>query len=38
MGSSRQYEIVGIAKDARYLDFDLDKPIGPFFFLPGSAA
>jgi len=34
MGVSRQYEIVGIAQDARYLDFDLDKPIGPFFFLP----
>ena len=34
MGSSRLYEIVGIAQDARYLDFDLDKPIGPFFFLP----
>jgi predicted permease len=34
VGSEREYEIVGIAKDARYLDFDLDKPIGPFFFLP----
>ena len=34
MGASRQYEIVGIAKDARYWDFALDKPIGPFFFLP----
>jgi predicted permease len=34
MGMSRQYEIVGIARNARYLDFDLDKPIGPFFFLP----
>ncbi|MBV9301640.1 MAG: ABC transporter permease [Acidobacteriaceae bacterium] len=33
-GSSRLYEIVGIAKNARYLSFDLDKPIGPFFFLP----
>lgn len=31
---SRQYEIVGIAQDARYLGFDLDKPIGAFFFLP----
>src|SRR4029077_6824765 len=28
------YEIVGIAKDARYLTFALDKPIDPFFFLP----
>jgi len=34
METARQYEIVGIAKDARYLNFDLDKPIGPFFFLP----
>jgi predicted permease len=31
---SHQYEIVGIAQDARYLGFDLDRPIGPFFFLP----
>jgi len=31
---ARQYEIVGIAKDARYLTLALDKPIGPFFFLP----
>ncbi|HEX4167820.1 MAG TPA: ABC transporter permease, partial [Bryobacteraceae bacterium] len=34
MQSSRQYEIVGVAKDARYLTFGLDKPVGPFFFLP----
>jgi predicted permease len=34
MGSPRQYEIVGIAQDARYVDSDLDKAIGPFFFLP----
>jgi ABC-type antimicrobial peptide transport system permease subunit len=34
MRASRQYEIVGIAKDARYLSLNLDKPIGPFFFLP----
>jgi predicted permease len=32
--ASRQYEIVGIAQDARYKVFDLDEPIGPFFFLP----
>jgi predicted permease len=31
---ARQYEIVGIAKDARYLTTDLDKPISPFVFLP----
>ena len=34
MASSSQYEIVGIAKDARYLDSNLDKPVGPFFFVP----
>lgn len=28
------YRIVGVAKDARYLTSDLDKPITPFFFLP----
>ena len=34
MESSRQYQIVGVAKDARYLNSKLDKPIGPFFFRP----
>jgi ABC-type antimicrobial peptide transport system permease subunit len=34
IGSEREYEIVGVAKDARYLSFDFDKPIAPFFFLP----
>jgi ABC-type antimicrobial peptide transport system permease subunit len=34
IGSEREYEIVGIAEDARFLAFDLDKPIAPFFFLP----
>jgi predicted permease len=33
MGSG-QYEIVGIAKDARYVPGNLGKPITPFFFLP----
>jgi predicted permease len=33
-GSQREYEIVGIAKDARYLTFRLDQPVDPFFFLP----
>jgi predicted permease len=36
IGSEREYEIVGIAKDARYLTFDLDKPLAPFFFQPES--
>jgi predicted permease len=35
-GSSHQYEIVGIAQDARYLDFDFDKPVRPMFFLPAA--
>ena len=34
IGSEHEYEIVGIAKDARYLTFGLDKPIPPFYFLP----
>ena len=34
LGSARLYKIVGVAQDARYLDSNLDKPIGPFFFLP----
>jgi predicted permease len=34
LGSPGLYEIVGVAQDARYLDFDFDKPIGPFFLLP----
>ncbi|HTV55411.1 MAG TPA: ABC transporter permease [Terriglobia bacterium] len=33
---SQDYDVVGIAQDARYLDFDFDKPIGPFFFLPAA--
>src|SRR2546426_8604032 len=35
-GPSRKYEVVGIAKDARYLTIGLDQPIGPFFFLPAT--
>ncbi len=31
-GAARQYEIVGVAKDARYSGYNLDRPIGPFFF------
>ncbi len=29
-----EFEIVGVAKDARYLSYDLDQPVGPFFFVP----
>jgi predicted permease len=31
--SPRLYKIVGVAEDARYLNFDFDKPVGPFFYL-----
>jgi predicted permease len=34
--NSSKYEVVGIAKDARYLT--LDKPDGAFFFLPEAQA
>jgi predicted permease len=34
IGSERQYEIVGIAKDARYLAPSFGKLITPFFFQP----
>jgi predicted permease len=30
------YQIVGVAKDARYLTYNLEKPPGPFFF-PAAA-
>jgi predicted permease len=33
MGTSHEYEIVGIARDARYFD-DFAKPVGPMFFVP----
>jgi macrolide transport system ATP-binding/permease protein len=34
IASERDYEIVGIAKDARYLTSNLDQPVGAFYFLP----
>jgi predicted permease len=33
---TRQYEIVGVAKDARYLTSHIERPIGPFVFLPDT--
>jgi predicted permease len=33
-GADSQYEVVGIAKNIRYLTYDLDKPIGPFLYIP----
>jgi predicted permease len=38
LGGSREFEIVGVAKDASYLTFDLGKPPRPFFFLPETQA
>jgi len=35
-GTNRQYEVIGVAKDARYLTARLDKPIEPFYFLPAT--
>ena len=35
---SRQFEIVGIAKDARYLTYNLAQPVEPFFFQPEAQA
>jgi hypothetical protein len=37
-GASRDYEVVGVANDARYLTYNLDRPSGPFFFLPEAQA
>jgi predicted permease len=37
-GASREYEIVGVAKDARYFTGALDRPSGPLFFLPEAQA
>jgi predicted permease len=37
-GASRQFEVVGVAKDARYLTNNLAQPVRPFFFLPEAQA
>jgi len=38
-GASRQWvEVVGIAKDARFLTLNLDEPASPFFYLPEAQA
>jgi ABC-type antimicrobial peptide transport system permease subunit len=36
--ANREIEVVGVAKDARYLTNRLDQPSGPFFFLPEAQA
>jgi predicted permease len=33
---ANDYEIVGVVRDARYLTYNLEKPVGPFFFLPNT--
>ena len=35
---SREFEVIGVAKDARYLTQNLDRPALPFFFLPEAQA
>ena len=36
IGTEREYEVVGIAEDARYLNVRYDKAVEAFFFLPES--
>ena len=36
--ADREFEVVGVAKDARYLTYNLDRSIRPFFFLPEAQA
>jgi len=36
MEYANNYEIVGVARNARYLAYNLEKPVGPFFFLPNT--
>jgi predicted permease len=37
-GASREFEIIGIARDARYFARALDEPAMPIFFLPEAQA
>ena len=37
-GASREFEVVGVARDARYSTTNLDQPSRPFFFLPEAQA
>jgi predicted permease len=37
-GASREFEVVGVARDARYSTSNLDQPSRPFFFLPEAQA
>jgi predicted permease len=38
VGASREFEVVGVAKDARYLTYNLKRLNVPFFFLPEAQA
>jgi predicted permease len=33
LGTEHQYEIIGVVKDARFLTYNLEKPVGAFFFI-----
>ena len=37
-GASREFEVVGVARDARYSTANLNQPGRPFFFLPEAQA
>jgi len=36
--ASREFEVVGVAKDARYMTYNPYQPSGPLFFLPEAQA
>jgi predicted permease len=36
--TSGEFEVVGVAKDARYLANNISQPVGPLFFLPEAQA
>ena len=36
IATAREFEIVGVAQDARYMTYNLDKPPAPMFFAPES--
>jgi predicted permease len=36
--ASREFEVIGVAKDARYLTYSMDRSIRPFFYLPEAQA
>lgn len=37
-GTSREFEVIGVVRDARYMTSNLDRPGPPFFFLPEAQA